>query len=85
MLSNTVILQRATKVAEYIVEHHATVRKAAEVFGISKSTVYTDVTDRIRYVDGKLYQEVEKVLIYNLSQRAIRGGEATRKKYKKQS
>ena len=76
------ILKRATEVAEYIVENKATVRQTAKVFGISKSTVHKDVTDRVRYVDWELHIQANKILEYNLSQRAIRGGMATRKKYK---
>ena len=83
MLGREEILRRATKVAEYIIEHNATVRETAKAFGISKSTVHKDVTERVRYVDWKLYFQADKVLKYNLSQRAIRGGEATRRKYKK--
>ena len=83
MLHRVETLERARKVAEYIVEHRATVREAAKVFGISKTTAHIDVTDRIRYVDWKLYCEVEKILSYNTSQRSIRGGETTKKRYKK--
>ena len=83
MLSRKEILERATKVAEYIIEHRATVREAAKALNMSKSTVHKDVTERIQYVDWKLYMQVCEILEYNLSQRAIRGGEATRKKYKK--
>lgn len=83
MLDRAGILERATQVAEYIIEHHATVRETAKAFGISKSTVHKDVAERVRYVDWKLYFQADKVLKYNLSQRAMRGGESTRKKYKK--
>lgn len=83
MLDRAGILERATQVAEYIIEHHATVRETAKAFGISKSTVHKDVAERVRCVDWKLYFQADKILKYNLSQRAIRGGEATRKKYKK--
>ena len=76
------VLDRAIKVAKYIVETNATVRQAAKEFEIPKSTVYKDVTVRIRYVDSELYFKVGKILKYNLSQRSIRGGEAIRKKYK---
>lgn len=76
------ILERAIEVAKYIVKHRATIREAAEVFGISKTTAHLDVTERIRYVDSKLYFEVCEVLDYNTSQRSIRGGEVTRQKLK---
>lgn len=83
MKSRTKILERATKVAEYIVEHRATVRQTAKAFGISKSTVHKDLTERVRYIDWKLYFQADQILKYNLSERAARGGRATRKKYKK--
>ena len=83
MIRKVETLERARKISDYIIEHRATVREAAEVFGISKSTVHRDVTVTVRYVDWKLYLEVKKILSYNISQRAIRGGETTRRKYKK--
>ncbi len=69
--------------AEYIALTGATVRATAKVFLSSKSTVHKDVTERLISVDKKLFEKVRKVLDKNLSERHIRGGEATRKKYKK--
>ena len=67
---------------EYICETGATVRAAAKVFGVSKSTVHKDVTERLSHDDPVLYREVKAVLEKNKSERHIRGGMATRKKYK---
>ncbi len=72
---------RAIRLGEYIVETGATVRSTASVFGISKSTVHKDVTEKLKCIDIGLYNEVKRVLNENKAQRHIRGGEATRKKY----
>ncbi|MBO7218312.1 MAG: sporulation transcriptional regulator SpoIIID [Clostridia bacterium] len=74
---------RATVLGEYIVESGATVRATAKVFKISKSTVHKDVTERLKKEDPVLYKEVKKVLEKNKQDRHIRGGIATREKYKK--
>ena len=73
--------ERCTMLASYIIENKATVRAAAARFGISKSTVHKDVTQTLRRVNKNLYYEVKKVLDVNKSERHLRGGEATRKKY----
>lgn len=73
--------QRAIELGEYITETRATVRAAAKKFGISKSTVHSDVTVRLRRVDPDLYGEVRKVLDVNKEERHLRGGMATREKY----
>ena len=70
--------QRAIELGEYITETRATVRAAAKKFGISKSTVHSDVTVRLRRVDPDLYGEVRKVLDVNKEERHLRGGMATR-------
>ena len=72
---------RAVHLGEYILETGATVRAAAKVFKISKSTVHKDVTERLRYENPMLYREVKQVLLKNKSERHIRGGDATRRKY----
>ncbi|MBQ7646433.1 MAG: sporulation transcriptional regulator SpoIIID [Clostridia bacterium] len=69
--------------ARYFSEERATVRKTAAVFGISKSTVHKDLTVRLREIDGELYKKVCDVLLMNKQQRHIRGGNATRIKYKR--
>ena len=73
---------RSVILGEYILETGATVRAAAKVFKISKSTVHKDVTERLYYENPQLYREVKKVLEKNKQERHIRGGMATRKKYK---
>lgn len=73
--------ERAVELGEYIVKNKATVRAAAKVFGISKSTVHTDVTDRLKNTDPALYFKVRNVLDINKAQRHIRGGMATKEKY----
>ena len=78
-----IVEERAVELAEYIVENKATVRAAAKEFGISKSTVHMDVARRLRRLNPQLYTEVREVLEVNKAQRHIRGGLATREKYKK--
>ena len=74
--------QRACELAVYIIETGATVRAAAIHFHISKSTVHKDISQRLPKYNHKLYTEVRKVLDLNKQERHIRGGMATRKKYK---
>ncbi len=73
---------RAVTLGEYILQTGATVRATAKVFKISKSTVHKDVSERLRYDDPQLYKRVKKILEKNKQERHIRGGMATRKKYK---
>ncbi len=77
------IIDRIVDEAEYIVKTGSTVRSTASVFGVSKSTVHKDVTERLKQIDKILYKKVKKVLLINLRERHIRGGEATKRKYKK--
>ena len=72
---------RVVAVANYIIEHDATVRQAAQAFGVSKSTVHKDMSERICYINNVLAQDVRKVLDVNKAERHIRGGLATREKY----
>ena len=72
---------RAIELAHYIVENGATVRAAAKRYGISKSTVHKDITERLPRISGVLAEQVKKVLDYNKAQRHLRGGEATKHKY----
>lgn len=74
--------ERAEHLAAYIIEHETTVRKAAERFGVSKSTVHKDISDRLPRFNRPLYLQVKKILDDNKAQRHIRGGLATRQKYK---
>ncbi len=78
---NYTVEDRAAELGEYIVRNNATVRAAAKVFGISKSTVHTDVSERLKKSDYSLYLKVRKVLDENKAQRHIRGGLATKEKY----
>ncbi len=78
---NYEIENRAEKLGEYIIEHKATVRGAAQKFGISKSTVHKDVSQRLRALNPALYAQVRRVLDANKSERHIRGGMATKNKY----
>lgn len=75
------IEERAIDIANYIIENKATVRQTARQFGISKSTVHKDVTERLMQVNPALAKEARKVLDVNKSERHIRGGMATKEKY----
>ena len=75
------IEERAVEIANYIIEKNETVRQTAKEFGISKSTVHKDVTDRLMQVNPVLAREARKVLDVNKSERHIRGGLATKEKY----
>lgn len=74
--------ERAVQLAQYIIENKATVRSAAAKFGVSKSTVHKDLAERLPGVNRPLYLQARAVLEENKAQRHIRGGIATRKKYK---
>ena len=73
---------RACDLAEYLLANNATVRAAAKPFGVSKSTVHKDLTERREKIDPALYQQVRQLLDRNKAERHIRGGMATRRKYK---
>ena len=75
--------ERTISAAEYIIESGATVRAAAKKFGVSKSTIHKDVSERLRRLNPNLYLEVKNVLEKNKRERQIRGGEATKEKYAK--
>ncbi len=77
------ISERVVKEGLYIMETGDTVRAAAEYFHVSKSTVHKDVTERLRSIDKQLYKDVRRVLDKNLSERHIRGGMATKNKYRR--
>ena len=74
--------ERAERLAQYIIENQTTVRAAARKFGISKSTVHKDISERLPQFNRGLYLQVKQVLDVNKAQRHIRGGIATRKKYR---
>ena len=75
------IEERVINIANYIIENNATVRQTAKKFGISKSTVHKDVTERIVQINPTLAAEARKVVDVNKSERHIRGGMATKEKY----
>lgn len=73
--------ERTVQIAEYIIENNSTVRGTASAFGVSKSTVHKDVTERIKESHPSLCEDVRKVLNVNKAERHIRGGLATKRKY----
>ena len=75
------IEERAVEIANYIIDTKATVRQTARKFGVSKSTIHKDVTERLSQINPALAAEARKVLDVNKSERHIRGGLATREKY----
>lgn len=77
-----VVEERAIELGEYILQNNATVRSTAKRFHISKSTVHKDVAERLQTVNPQLYGQVRHVLEVNKAQRHIRGGQATKRKYK---
>ena len=79
------IEERAIVVAKYILEKNTTVRQTAKTFGVSKSTIHKDVTERLEEINPTLAKEVKMVLEKNKSERHIRGGMATKLKYEKQT
>ena len=76
------IEERAIEIANYIIEEKTTVRQAAKKFGVSKSTIHKDCTDRLRQINPALAREVRNILEINKQERHIRGGMATRRKYR---
>ena len=77
------IRERAIQCAEYIVATGCTVRACSAHFSISKSTVHKDVSERLQYINEELYEKVRDILDVNLSERHIRGGMATKEKYRR--
>ena len=73
--------ERCEVLAGYVIDTGATVRQTAAHFGISKSTVHKDLSNKLRYINKGLYVRVSEILRKNKEERHIRGGEATRKKY----
>ncbi len=79
------IRRRVLDISKYIIESSATVRHTAKVFGVSKSTVHKDMTERLPLIDKETAERVRQVLNINKAERHIRGGEATRQKYREKS
>jgi len=75
------IEERTVQIANYIIETKCTVREAAKKFGISKSTVHKDVTERLCKINTQLFERIQEILTENKQERHIRGGIATREKY----
>jgi len=75
------IEERAIEIAEYIISEKATVRQTAKVFGVSKSTVHKDVTERLPKINPLIALQVKRILDKNKAERHIRGGKATKMKY----
>ena len=76
------IQKRVLEIGNYIIASSATVRQTASVFGVSKSTVHKDISERLQHYDRSLYSRVKSVLETNKAERHLRGGEATRRKYR---
>ena len=75
------IRKRVLDISSYVMESKATVRQAAVVFRVSKSTVHKDMTERLPGINKKLAGKIKEILEFNKAERHLRGGEATRKKY----
>lgn len=78
------IWRRVLEIGEHIARTHDTVREAARIFGVSKSTVHKDMTERLPRINQELAAKVKRVLDLNKAERHIRGGEATRQKYSRE-
>ena len=76
------IQKRVMDISNYILESQATVRQTATIFGVSKSTVHKDITERLPVINEMVAKQVRDILENNKAERHLRGGEATRKKYK---
>lgn len=75
------IYQRVLEISHYMIETRATVREAARNFGVSKSTVHKDITERLPQINSHLGRQIKNILDTNKAERHLRGGEATRRKY----
>lgn len=76
------IEERVLEVAQYIIDSRATIRKTARVFGVSKSTIHKDMTERLPKINPCIAEEAKTILDLNKAERHIRGGKATKMKYK---
>lgn len=77
------VKERVYKEANYIIKTNYTLRKLAKIFNVSKSTIHKDLKDRLKEIDNNLYRKVKIIFQNHLKTRHIKGGEATKKKYKK--
>ncbi len=80
---NSLIIKRVIDEANYMVDTKQTVREIAKIFNVSKSTVHKDLHERLVDIDAVLYEQIDSILKYHIDIRHIRGGESTKKKYKK--
>ena len=80
---NQLMVKRIIDEANYVIKTKDTIRNVANVFNISKSTVHKDLHDRLLYVNKELYNKVSDIMQYHIYMRHIRGGQSTKKKYKK--
>lgn len=75
------MLQQAEIYAKYIIKNKATIRATAKNFLVSKSTIHNEVSNKLKFINKRLYKKVKKILIKNFNEKHIRGGESTRLKY----
>ena len=80
---NSLIIKRVLEEANYMLNTKDTIREIAKVFNVSKSTVHKDLHERLQDINVGLYEEIDSILKYHIDVRHIRGGESTKKKYKK--
>ena len=80
---NSLIIKRVINEANYMLDTKKTIREIANIFNVSKSTVHKDLHERLVDIDYNLFQEIDSILKYHIDVRHIRGGESTKKKYKK--
>ena len=80
---NSLIARRVIDEANFMLETKKTIRQIAEIFNVSKSTVHKDLHERLLDIDSNLYYKIDDILKYHIDVRHIRGGESTKKKYKK--
>lgn len=80
---NSIIMKRVLDEADYILKTKQTIREIASIFNVSKSTVHKDLHERLVFLNVELFNEVDSILKYHIDIRHIRGGESTKKKYKK--
>ena len=80
---NSVIRKRVIEEANYMLKTEDTIRNIAKIFNVSKSTVHKDLHERLQDINYGLYEEIDSILKYHIDIRHIRGGESTKKKYKK--
>ena len=75
------MLEKAEIYAKYIIKNKSTIRKTAKIYGVGKSTVHNEVSNKLQFINKRLYRKVQKILAKNFKEKHLRGGEATRLKY----